>query len=240
MELSPLESAIPNFDAPTLQGFDEGSAVPGERIKGSNRQFVRFYEHTITDIQAIPEFTTINPKTGTATVKKTRAVPVKKLFVEIITPGDTNKVDGVATQWHINTFWRQYKSYRDGETGPIGIALSECAFIPPQLLTELRYRSIHTAEQLADAPDSICEILGENGFEIREMARTKVNAELSQKESPKVLLMQQELAETRKALAELKAQFTSKLVNSSGDPISSAPVQRKKRGPNKKKEIAEV
>lgn len=50
MQSSPLESAFPNYEAPTLQGFDTNDVAIGQRIGGAkNRQYVRFYNAKVME-----------------------------------------------------------------------------------------------------------------------------------------------------------------------------------------------
>lgn len=192
MDLSPLSKVIPSWDAKTLQGFDTSHVQDGQRIKGDDRQFVRFYKKVVPVIYSTR--VKINEKTGATQILEQKVKEVEREFVQIKTPGDTNEVDDFAEDFHRREHWRHYKAFRDGRTAPIGTPIDEATFISSHVATELRYMGVHVVEQLADASDHLCQTIP-NGFELREFAKTTVKAQT--KENPKLLALMQELEETK-------------------------------------------
>lgn len=230
MELSPLSEAIPNFDgAPTLQGFDGVNPQflqEGVPIKTSSRQYVKFYLRKVPVVKSTK--VRINEKTGQVKILKTEVQHVEKEFVTIVTPGDKNVYDNVATEVHKREFWPQYQAFRDGKVAPIGKDLDECEYIPASVVTEMKYMKCFTEEQLADASDNFCDRVPD-GHVYREFARAMCLA--NKKLDPEVSALKNELAnanqivlETRQKMRELEAM----LVDHKGDPL--IPEEKKSRG----------
>jgi hypothetical protein len=220
MDFSPLNKVLPSWDAPTLQGFDLDSLQDGQRLKGSARQFVRFYKKTFVEVYATE--VDINPATGTSVVKKTGTREVEREMVNIITPGDKNEIDDVACDYHKREHWAAYKAFRDGKTAPMGINLDECSFVSPHIATELRYYGCHTLEQLADCSDILAQQIA-NGFELREFARAKVDAENRGKSDGRVNLLKSELEKSQAVIAEMQKQIgemKGMLLDSRGQQIN--------------------
>lgn len=216
MDLSPLSKVLPSWDSPTLQGFDLTDVQPGERIKGSARQYVRFYYKTF--VEAYATDVKVNER-GTTQVVKTATREITKEMVHIITPGDKNEVDDVACDFHKREHWREYKAFRDGKTAPLGISLDDCGdFVSPHMATELKYRGCHTLEQLADASDLLCGNIA-NGWELREFARAKVKANKSAPGLEQVNLLKSALEASNKLIADLQAQMKM-LLDARGMPIA--------------------
>lgn len=200
MDLSPLNKAIPSWGAPTLEGFDTSQVVEGQRIKGSARQYVRFYNKRVTEVVATEVET--NPRTGEVKVKKREPKDKVVEFVQIITPGDKNEVDQPAEDWHRREFWPQYKAFRDGKTAPIGMPIEEANFVSSNVTTELKYLGVHTVEQLADASDYLCNQVP-NGWEMREFARAFAKAKMDDKAFAEVNALKAELANAQEMLAKM-------------------------------------
>lgn len=203
MEVSPLDQVIPSWDAPTLQGFDP-NIVPGERSRGASRQYVRFYKKTFIEVYA--KKVKINEKTGTTQVLQTGSRPVEKEMVHIVTPGDKNEIDDVATTFHKRNFWQQYKAFRDGRTAPIGLNLDECNFISPGVVTELKYLGCHTAEQLADSSDDLCNQVPD-GWMLREFAKQYCKTQTDNKQSEQVNLLRVELEKSREVITQMRQEM---------------------------------
>lgn len=204
MDLSPLSKVIPNWGAPTLEGFDTEHMVPGERLKGSNRQFVRFYKKKISQVYATK--VKVNEKTGASQILGTGIREVEKEFVHIKTPGDPNEVDDFAEDFHKREHWQQYKAFRDGNSAPIGTPIEESSFVSPSIATELRYLGVHTVEQLADASDMLCGQVA-NGWELREYARAITKANEDNKSLGQVTALKSELEKAQTMIRELQAQM---------------------------------
>lgn len=232
MDLSPLNKAIPSWGSPTLEGFDLQGAQEGQRIKGSNRQFVRFYHKTYAEVYATK--VKINENTGTTTVLATDTRPKTVEMVQIITPGDKNEVDDVACDFHRREHWAQYKAFRDGKTAPLGTSLDDCGFVNPNVATELRYHGCHTVEQLADCSDALCNIIP-NGWDLREFARAKCKAALDSKGNEQVNVLKIELEKSRAVQAEMQKQLNEMkglLYSAKGEVVSAPALEEEK--PTKK------
>lgn len=218
MQLSPLDSAIPSWGSPTLQGFDT-NVNPGERLRGSSRQFVRFYNHKEAEVYTIKA--KINHKTGASVPVEVGTRQVTREMVEIITPGDKNIINDRAQDFHRREHWAQYKAFRDGRVAPIGLPIDEATFIAPNVATELKYYNCHTVEQLADASDKLCEIIP-NGWELREFARAHAKAKKGNETSEEVNSLKIELADAMQKIAALTDAMRAKqIIAPTGEPVSS-------------------
>lgn len=222
--------AINPFNAPTLEGsYNTAAPIPGQAIRasGGNRQFVRFYSKTETEVYTVRA--QINEKTGASVPMETGVRPIKREFVEIVTPGDTNKYDNVATSWHKRTFWRQYQAFREGRTAPLGMPIEQAQFVSNHLSIELRILGVHTVEQLADASEDLCNQVPD-GFQLREFARAYCKAQIANKDSPKVIAMGNEIEMLKREIAAMK-----------GSPVTdtpaliTSPVESIRRGPTRPK-----
>ena len=110
MELSPLSKVIETWDAPTLQDIDTSHAVPGERMKGSNRQYVRFYHKKFL----VPKATKVKviERTNEIKVLESVASEIEYEMVHIITPGDKNEINTRAEDYHKREHWQAYNAFR--------------------------------------------------------------------------------------------------------------------------------
>jgi len=219
MDLSPLSKVIPSFGSPTLEGFDLNNVQDGQRIKGSNRQYVHFYKKGVPETYAVD--VQVNAKTGDTKVLKMGVREVEKEFVKIVTPGDKNEYDGEAQAFHKQEHFLSYKSFRDGNNAPIGTSIEECSFVSPSVALELRYLKVFTIEQLAESSDILCNSVA-NGFEIREFARAFVTANTAGKGDKQVSILKTELADAQKIISELQTQMKT--------VISDLKVEPKKKG----------
>jgi len=239
--LSPLESIIPSWDSPTLQGFDTSNidVENSQRIGGSNkRQYVRFYKRLVPEVRNLKA--KLNDD-GTVKAKGTEVVQVEKLFVNIVTPGDKNTYDDIATEWHKREFYQHYKSFQDGRTVPLGKDLDECEYVSPSIVMELKYRNCHTEEQLADASDIMVEGIAD-GWQLREMARAMCIHSRNTASEGRVKALSVELDTAKSQMLFMQQQMEemrTMLVNSRGELISTiqpqAPAARKSRTKNKEK-----
>lgn len=225
MDLSPL-SKIQSFGAPTLEDFDTDNIQDGKRIGGkSNRQFVRFYNRTESEVKATKVH--VNPNTGETRVLETKPFPVTREFVQIVTPGDKNEVDQPAETFHKREHFRAYRAFREGRTAPLGRAIDECSYVSQSIATELKIHQCYTEEQLADASDLLCNQIPD-GFSLREFARSACKARLDSAQGGRVAVLTSQLEESQKMIAELQEQMKSLLVDASGEPIKRSPGRPKK------------
>lgn len=206
-QLSPLNKAVQSWGQgapmPTLTDIDYSALQTEGRARGSNRQFVRFYNKVFVEPYATE--VKINDKTGSTQVMKTSTREVTYEMVEIITPGDKNTFDGRAEEFHRREFWRQYKAFRDGHMGPIGTSLDECEFVSPGVATELRYLGCQTLEQLADASDDLVNRIPD-GWGLREFAKAKVKANMNNAQYSQILAVKTQLDKAVEAIEILKKQ----------------------------------
>lgn len=157
-----IGSAIPNFGIPGFNDLEFQAAGNAGVFQlaaqpRNNRQMVRFYWHEVFD--------PIQTKESASPVYK------KVLMVEIRTPGDQTIYEGVAEDYHKKNYWNHYKAFMEGKGTPQGRPIEQCTdFITGPEITDLKYLGVHTAEQLADASDFLCQQLV-RGFELRDNAR---------------------------------------------------------------------
>lgn len=233
MQLSPLDSVIPSWGNPTLEGYDVTDVQDGKRIKGNGRQFVRFYKQKFVEVATLEA--KINPTTGSSTPVKTGTREIEREMVCIITPGDTNKFEGVAEDHHRREFWPHYKAFRDGRTAPLGTSIDECSFVSASMATELRYLGCHTLEQLADASDYLCGQIA-NGWELREFARAQTKANLDNRSLNQVNVLKGELEKSQALIADMQKQLNQMqgmLVNPSGEVIEAQGIKKSPGRPKK-------
>lgn len=229
MDLSPLAKAIPSWGSPTLEGFDMNvDAQSGQRIKGSARQYVRFYLKKWAEV--IAKKVKVNEKTGSTQVLETEIVNREREFVHVVTPGDKNDYDGPAEDFHKREFWAQYRAFRDGKGIPVGTSIDEVSFISTAIATELKYLGVHTLEQLADGSDLLCGQVAD-GWMLREYARAVVKAGQNNQNVEQVSLLKTDLQkaqETIMEMAEAQKRMQAQLIDLQGRPIQSEPKQKGK------------
>ena len=218
MDLSPLSSAIPSWGSPTLEGFDLSNAQTGQRVRGKSRQFVRFYNKEVVKMKTTQ--VRINQLTGTATPMAIEAVPEIQEWVEIVTPGDKNRIETKADEFHRREFWDQWIAFRDGKGVVIGTPIEECSFISPAIASELMYRGIKSLEQFADASDLLAGQIA-NGWELREYARTMVKTANDSKTSKEVVVLQDEIKTLKDQIALLVNAQGQKIVSSTSPVVES-------------------
>jgi len=230
MDLSPLNQLAGLFDgAETLSGFDTNNVQPGQRVRGSARQFVRFYlkkfpEMVATEVE-ISKPSALSPSRYTK-VKKTELREVEKLMVNIVTPGDKNEIDDVATEWHKREFFPEYQAFKSGNHAPIGTSVSDASvssFISPAIATELIYLKVYTVEQLAAATDEVCRMIGPDGFEIRETARQWLAASVNDPRNKEMLELKRQNEELQRKMQEMEEKM-SQIVTPSGARIGKRTV----------------
>jgi len=205
MQLSPLETAFSDLNAPTLTGFDVSNAQPGVRIGGDkNRQMVRFYRKEFLEPVTIEA--KVDPKTGTSVPLKVEMRKVEREMVEIITPGDTNKFNDRAEDWHRRTFYAQWQNYKSGKGVPLGTDLDNISWIPQSVVLELKYRGCHTLEQLADCSDLLLSTFAD-GAHLRDLARMQVKADQDNAQSGRIQALQQAMSKKDEELLALKARL---------------------------------
>lgn len=229
MDLSPLNQLVGMFGgAESLGGFGPGSYQgPGKRVRGNSRLFAEFYNLKTAEQRAIPEFVKkipLNNGVVRETPTKWEIVPIERLMVRVIDPGDKyNIVDCVATHEHKAEFYPEYEAFMSGRTKPVGRELTEAPFITEGIKLELNRMKIFTLEQLRDASDSAMQVLGVDNYHIREQAGQWLESSETNEDKKRVLDLEAQLK-------KLTAQFEAR------EAKVSSPVQtRKKRGPNKKK-----
>lgn len=232
IDLHGAMGSIPTYGASTLDGFDYSQVTPGQRLRGINRQMVRFYKKKFPQVYATE--VKVNEKTGSTQVLKTGIREVEREMVLIVTPGDTNTVEDFAEDYHRREHWGVYKAFRDGRGAPIGMPLEEATFISSNLATELKYLGVHTVEQLADSSDVLCNQVGD-GWNLREFARATVKANMDNKQLAQVNALRNELDEAKKMISEMRSQMSQgPAVTSSEDVSNSSEIRR---GPGRPKKI---
>lgn len=227
--------ALPTFDSPTLEGslVDDGNG--GVTMKGRHRQQVKFYvkrhmAFRARTVDGLGKEVILDPKTGKPVIDTKTGLPFKEtyekqtLMVIIDTPGDKNKVDCVATDYHKYEFKRQYEHFRSGKGAPEGYSIDDCEWIQPGTLTDLHYYGIHVVEQLAVCTDLICEQIPEV-WELRDYARDWLKINSPDGWKAKAIKLQADLDNANAENEKLK----SKLLGADGKPIlkrEAAPVVR--------------
>lgn len=233
METQTIEG-LPTWDAKTLEGYDTSGLASGMPLTGSkNRQLVRFYVKRELEVYA--KEATINPQ-GTPTNIKYDTREIERLMVHIITPGDKNEVNDVATDWHKREFFKQYQAFKQGKTAPLGTPLAEAAFIGPHVATELISMGCHTIEQLADGSDELVNCVAD-GWLLREYAKQYVKVQTDSKSLEQINALREQLMSAKTSAEESQAQLEdlraemaemrSLLLDSKGNAVSSKKSNKK-------------
>ena len=225
---------LPTWDAKTLEGYDTSSLASGMPLTGSkNRQLVRFYLKR--ELQVYAKEATIS-KQGSASNIKYDTREVEKLMVHIITPGDKNEVNDVATDWHKREFFKQYQAFKQGKTAPLGTPLAEAAFVGPHVATELIAMGCHTIEQLADGSDELVNNIAD-GWILRDYARQWIKVQTDSKSLEQINALREQLAsaksqadQSQAQLEDLRAEMAEMrglLLDSKGNAVSSKKSNKK-------------
>lgn len=201
--MTSINNAFETWGAPTLSGFDTSNPQTGVPLASSSRQFVRFYPKKVVQVYATE--VEVNERFGTTKVLKTATREKELEMVEIITPGDTNRIDCIAEEYHKSLYWKQYEAFRNNKGAIIGKPLSTCDYVPAGQLSELKYLGCHTQEQLADASDLLCGRIAD-GFNLREFARAMVKVDLDNASLGQVNTLKSELAKAQEAIQKLTEQ----------------------------------
>lgn len=222
---------IETFGAKSLEGLDMSHAEAGKRVRGNARQFVRFFNHTYSEI--FTKRAKVNEKTGATTILEKDVRPVTKEFVQIITPGDAGtEIFTMAEDYHKNEHFAEYRAFREGRVAPTGRPIDECAYISQPVVTELKVKRVFTEEQLASASDVLCEQIPD-GFALRENARCSAKAnELNA--NPAMLVLQKDLAEAMKMIRSLQGGVVAK------EPVVTEEVKEVKAKGRPKKNLGPV
>lgn len=220
-----ISAAIPNWGFQTLQDLDVSNAQEGKRLRGSNRQYVRFYKKKI--LQPTTTEARIDAKTGNSTPIKIELRESEREYVNIITPGDKNTFDGVAENGHKQEHWKEYNNYRSGTGIPLGTPIEDCSYISRGIALELKYLNVHTQEQLADASDHLCTLVP-TGWELREYARQYCKVGEENKVSGAVTSLKAELQRSQAVIEQLMQQqkdMQATILDMKGEPISVVNVE---------------
>lgn len=225
-----------SFTAPIIPQF-QGNSVIAMASHGSDANLhVEFY---VDDVYQ----TFQSEKEGRAIYK-----PVNK--VRIAQPGAKTDIikhvqmaDEPNSPSHPNRFPRQWAAFLAQQAQvPDGTPLEMCKFIPGHRVKELKAQNIHTAEQLANVPDTILQTLGMGAMRERDLAKAYLS------EDAKVTALSAALAREAALKADmdaLKAQMASlnSMMENRRDPeglphAETVTTESMKRGPGRpKKEL---
>lgn len=218
---SPL-SVLPTYGSPTLQNLDLVGSGESTRVRGRDRQYVRFYKQQTYEL--VTDKVRINEATGDSVPLSVKMVPVEREMVHIKTPGDKNEVITIAEEFHKREHFRHYQNYKQGKTAPMGQAIDDCPYISSAVAIELRSLSVHTEEQFADSADYLCSQIA-NGWELREYARARCAARNNNKESmEQVNIVRAELDKSNALIVKMQQemeQLKGKILDPSGQVVES-------------------
>jgi len=124
--------------------FDVADFDAGNRYKGDENLFVRFYTISIEDKQASAE--------------KQRPIFKEQEMCGIRVPGQQRENCYKANFKYKNRFPKHYKAFKDRVEMPeSGTPLSEWGLIPDTVAKEMAFFNIKTVEQLSELRDSILQ-----------------------------------------------------------------------------------
>ncbi len=177
--------------------------------------------------------------------KQGRAIykPVNK--VRIAQPGAKTDIikhvqmtDEPNSPSHPNRFPRQWQAFLAQQAQvPDGTPLEMCRFIPSHQVKEFKAQNIHTAEQLANIPDTILQTLGMGAMRARDLAKAYINEDSKVQELSAALARETAMKADMEALKAQMADLNNLMANrrdNQGVPhaetVNTDPV---KRGPGR-------
>jgi hypothetical protein len=124
---------------------------------------------------------------------------------------------------------------------PDGTPLEMCKFIPSHRVKELKAKSIHTAEQLANMPDSIIQTLGMGAHRERELTKAYLSEDVKVAELSAALAREAAMKadiDAMKAQLEMLNMRNANQLHSEGAIYSQTLEETTKRGPGRpRKEV---
>lgn len=138
----------------------------GEQARTSSRGRIQ-----VTD-GVIPIFHKREIKDKAASDAAGRVVNKQVDFIEIIVPGQRDRVIGPVRQDHKDRFPEQWEAYERGDTETIvGTPVTEWQGVSRLRASELRANQVYTVEQLADLPDGVAHRIGPDFQALKAAAR---------------------------------------------------------------------
>lgn len=159
---------------------------------------------------------------------------------------------------HLNRFPNQYRAFKEGqEQVPDGTALEMCKFMPSHSVKMLKAQGVHTAEQFADASDSVVQTLGMGAARMRDLCRSYISNDdektklvskaLAEAEDMRqqMTVMREQMEQLNRSMAErmagtgqiypqtLRENFPEKSAPLPGEIFEEAPGPELKRGPGR-------
>jgi len=194
-------------------------------------------------------------KNNVASQTAGRPIFDKVLMMEISKPGDRDSKphfmierhfsDGTVKQFNGETKgpngqtqrgpWReimhdQLKAWESQQTGGAmnGTPLSECTWVDIALAESLKAVGVHTAEALAEVPDSHLHSLGHDGRKLRDKAKAYLEAAAG---NAPIERLTNELETARQETETLKAQMAELLARLPKETETETPAPRRGRPP---------
>ena len=130
-------------------------------------------------------------------------------FITIQSPGDQlTTIDTFVTEAHKRRFPRQWAHYMNTRTneGVQGWAIDTWPVVNAAQAEELKYKKVHTVEQLAELPFNVLQTLGMGYVELQEKAKVALQ---NAKDGSLVLKQAAELKRRDEQIASLQAQITA-------------------------------
>lgn len=163
--------------------------------------------------------------------KEGRAVyyDVDMVIVEI--PGESKlRPNRVVTDEDKARWPKSWEAYKKGLAQPVnGTPTEQWAALTPGQVETFRAAGIRTVEDIARLPDSACQVLGPNGFKLREAANRFIAPPPEAQKQ-----MQEQLANQQRIIDELQA----KLAQLSSTPAPPAAPTEEHRGPGRPRKAA--
>lgn len=158
-----------------------------------------------------------------------KQVPVWGDFIEIIVPGQVDRVNTLVNEQHKKKFADQWESYQKGEESTVvGTNILEWQGIHRELAITLRAKGFYTVEQLAEASDAAISKIGAGGREVVAKAKEAISG------ANRLDEMRKENELMAKQLAQLQAQMAKLVGGTDGadDQNDSAKRRGKHRDPD--------
>lgn len=142
---------------------------------------------------------------------KGRKIYEERIYVRIQSPANrATVIECRATDAHKTRFARQYTQFLKGLTQIAkGTPLGELTTLSPAQILELNALNVETVEQLAEMPDSVTQILGTGGMELKLRAQRFLATHTTlDEQGSRIAKLEAELLAERKARAELEQKIS--------------------------------
>ena len=131
------------------------------------------------------------------TKKQGRKIFVEHVYITILAPANRlNEIHCRATDEHRARFSKQFRAFLDNaEVLQVGTPLGELPSISASQVLELKHLKMDTVEQLAGMADTVAQLLGTGGIELKRRAQTYLDSrQNSEVQADRIRTLEEQLA----------------------------------------------